>query len=77
LHRSIAYRLLRTLEDHQLVQRDAAGRFGLGLGVAALARGVRTGLQAAARPRLDEPVGQCSATSSAAGAETSRCSTPS
>jgi len=56
LHRSIAYRLLRTLEDHQLVERDAGGRYALGLGVAALARGVRTGLQAAATPRLDELV---------------------
>ena len=53
LHRSIAYRLLRTLEDHQLVERDAAGRYRLGLGVAALARGVRSDLQAAALPRLD------------------------
>ncbi|SFP59886.1 transcriptional regulator, IclR family [Geodermatophilus dictyosporus] len=53
LHRSIAYRLLRTLEDHQLVERDGAGHYRLGLGVAALARGVRTDLQAAALPRLD------------------------
>jgi DNA-binding IclR family transcriptional regulator len=52
LHRSIAYRLLRTLEDHQLVERDAAGRYGLGLGMAALARGVRSDLQTAALPRL-------------------------
>lgn len=56
LHRSIAYRLLRTLEEHQLVERDTLGHYRLGLGVAALARGVRTGLQAAARPRLDELV---------------------
>ncbi len=53
LHRSIAYRLLRTLEDHQLVERDPAGRYRLGLGVAALARGGRSDLQAAALPRLD------------------------
>jgi DNA-binding IclR family transcriptional regulator len=53
LHRSIAYRLLRTLEDHQLVERDRAGHYRLGLGMAALARGVRTDLQAAALPRLD------------------------
>jgi DNA-binding IclR family transcriptional regulator len=53
LHRSVAYRLLRTLEDHQLVERDPAGRYRLGLGMAALARGVRTDLQAAALPRLD------------------------
>jgi DNA-binding IclR family transcriptional regulator len=53
LHRSITYRLLRTLEDHDLVERDAAGHYGLGLGVAALARGVRTDLNAAALPRLN------------------------
>ncbi|MGY1671916.1 IclR family transcriptional regulator [Geodermatophilus sp. SYSU D00710] len=53
LHRSIAYRLLRTLEDHQLVERDAAGHYRLGLGMAALARGVRADLQTAALPRLD------------------------
>jgi DNA-binding IclR family transcriptional regulator len=44
LHRSITY---------QLVERDAAGHYRLGLGMAALARGVRTDLQAAALPRLD------------------------
>jgi DNA-binding IclR family transcriptional regulator len=58
LHRSITYRLLRTLEDHRLVERDAAGRYGLGLGVAALARGVRTDLQAAVLPRLNALVGE-------------------
>jgi DNA-binding IclR family transcriptional regulator len=52
MHRSITYRLLRTLEDHRLVERDAAGRYGLGLGLAALARGVRTDLPAAATPHL-------------------------
>jgi DNA-binding IclR family transcriptional regulator len=53
LHRSIAYRLLRTLEDHQLVERDPLGRYGLGLGVAALARGLRSDLQGAAQPQLE------------------------
>jgi DNA-binding IclR family transcriptional regulator len=56
LHRSITYRLLRTLEDHELVERDAAGRYWLGLGVAALGRGVRTDLQSAALPRLNSLV---------------------
>jgi DNA-binding IclR family transcriptional regulator len=58
LHRSIAYRLLRTLEGHQLVERDDAGRYGLGLGLAVLARGVRAGLQSAALPWLDALVGE-------------------
>ncbi|MGY1653508.1 IclR family transcriptional regulator [Geodermatophilus sp. SYSU D01119] len=53
LHRSIAYRLLRTLEDHQLVERDPVGHYRLGLGMAALARGVRTDLQTAALPHLN------------------------
>jgi DNA-binding IclR family transcriptional regulator len=62
LHRSIAYRLLRTLEDHELVERDNVGHYALGLGVAALARGVRTGLQAAALPRLNALVAELSMT---------------
>jgi len=53
LHRSIAYRLLRTLEAHQLVERDPAGHYGLGLGMVGLARGVRSDLQTAALPRLN------------------------
>ena len=52
LHRSITYRLLRTLEDRGFVERDPAGRFGLGLTVSVLARGVRTSLQSAATTRL-------------------------
>jgi DNA-binding IclR family transcriptional regulator len=52
MHRSITYRLLRTLEDHRLVEKDAAGRYGLGLGLAALARGVRTDLVSAVTPHL-------------------------
>ena len=53
LHRSITYRLLRTLEDHQLVERNPLGHYGLGLGVAALARSVRMDLNAAALPQLN------------------------
>ncbi|MHA7262130.1 IclR family transcriptional regulator [Arthrobacter sp. TMN-37] len=52
VHRSIAYRILRTLEDHSLVLRDAAGRFQSGPGLAALARGVARKLQTAALPEL-------------------------
>lgn len=54
VHRSIAYRMLRTLEDHGLVARDEGGRFGLGAGLAALAAGVARDLQQAALPELDE-----------------------
>nr|WP_211880386.1 IclR family transcriptional regulator [Pseudarthrobacter albicanus] len=52
LHRSIAYRILRTLEDHSLVARDDSGKFQCGPGLAALARGVARDLQSAALPVL-------------------------
>ncbi|WP_455428582.1 helix-turn-helix domain-containing protein [Klenkia terrae] len=52
VHRSIAYRLLRTLEAHRLVERDAEGSYGVGLGVVGLSRSVRRTLQAAATPEL-------------------------
>lgn len=37
LHRSIVYRILRTLEDYSLVARAPDGRYALGLGLPALA----------------------------------------
>lgn len=52
LHRSVAYRILRTLEDHGLVTRDSGGRMRLGPGLAALARGVSRDLQVTAQPEL-------------------------
>ncbi|MBS1897619.1 IclR family transcriptional regulator [uncultured Microbacterium sp.] len=52
VHRSIAYRLLRTLEDHRLIGRDAAGLVALGPRMAALAAGVAQDLQAEALPEL-------------------------
>ncbi|GAA1134718.1 MULTISPECIES: IclR family transcriptional regulator [Microbacterium] len=54
VHRSIAYRLLRTLEDHRLVGRDAAGAVSLGARMAALAAGVAQDLQAEALPELTD-----------------------
>jgi DNA-binding IclR family transcriptional regulator len=54
VHRSIVYRMLRTLEDHSLVVRDAAGRAALGPGMVALASGVARNLQAAALPELGD-----------------------
>lgn len=53
VHRSVAYRLLRTLEDHGLIARDASGRIGLGAGLAALTAGVSRDLQHAALPELN------------------------
>jgi DNA-binding IclR family transcriptional regulator len=52
VHRSIAYRLLRTLEDHRLVIRDPSGRVSLGARMAALAAGVARDLQSKALPEL-------------------------
>jgi DNA-binding IclR family transcriptional regulator len=52
LHRSVVYRLVRTLEDRRLVERDAAGHFLPGIGLAALARSVRSPLRTAAVPVL-------------------------
>jgi len=52
LHRSVAYRLLRTLEHHRLTVRDGAGRITLGARLAALAAGVAHDLRAEALPEL-------------------------
>lgn len=52
VHRSIAYRFVRTLEDHGLVVRDGSGRIELGARMAALAAGVAHDLQAEALPEL-------------------------
>lgn len=52
VHRSIAYRLLRTLEDHALVVRDASGGVTLGARLAALAASVAPDLQSEALPEL-------------------------
>lgn len=52
VHRSNAYRLLRTLEEHRFALRDDAGLIRLGPRMAALARGVAPGLTTAAAPEL-------------------------
>jgi DNA-binding IclR family transcriptional regulator len=52
VHRSIAYRIVRTLEEHHLVRRDEMGRCHAGARLAALARSVRTELQSAAVEEL-------------------------
>ena len=62
VHRSIAYRLVRTLEDHGLVTRDTAGRFQLGARMAALAAGVAHDLQAEALPELTAVANELGAT---------------
>lgn len=54
VHRSIAYRILRTLEDHSLVVRDDGGKLQSGPGLATLARSVARSLQSASLPVLTE-----------------------
>ena len=54
LHRSVTYRIVRTLEDHLLVRRDSAGRLHPGLGLSALAQSVEAALQQAAAPQLTQ-----------------------
>jgi DNA-binding IclR family transcriptional regulator len=62
VHRSIAYRLVRTLEAHGLVHLLADGRYEPGLGLAALGAGVRRPLQSAAGPELARLAQQAGAT---------------
>lgn len=50
VHRSNAYRILRTLEGHRFVARDASGAIRLGPKLTVLSRGVAPGLHSAARP---------------------------
>jgi len=52
VHRSIAYRIVRTLEAHRLVVRDAGGRLELGAQLAVLAQAVDRDLRGAALPHL-------------------------
>lgn len=52
VHRSVAYRLVRTLEDHGLIAREESGRISIGARMAALAAGVAHDLQAEALPEL-------------------------
>lgn len=52
VHRSSAYRVLRTLEEHRFVLRDEAGMIKLGPRLAALGRGAAESLQQAALPEL-------------------------
>lgn len=52
VHRSIVYRILRTLEEHRLVSRGPGGLCRLGVGLATLARGVARDVHSAALPEL-------------------------
>ncbi|MGQ1795898.1 IclR family transcriptional regulator [Kocuria oceani] len=52
VHRSIAYRILRTLESHGLLTRDSTGRLIGAPGLAVLALGVQQDLRTVALPEL-------------------------
>ncbi|HIY66435.1 MAG TPA: helix-turn-helix domain-containing protein [Candidatus Agrococcus pullicola] len=53
VHRSVAYRLVRTLEHHRLVIRDAAGLCVLGPQMTVLAAGVNRDLQSVAAAEVN------------------------
>jgi DNA-binding IclR family transcriptional regulator len=48
VNRTVVYRLVTTLEQHNLARRDGAGRVHVGLGVLALSRGLQPVLREAA-----------------------------
>jgi DNA-binding IclR family transcriptional regulator len=52
IHRSMVYRLVKTLEQHGFVTKDPSGSLVLGMRIASLARGVSKDLQEAAAPEL-------------------------
>lgn len=52
IHRTVSYRLLNTLLEHRLVQRQEDGRYKLGTGLVELARRILPQLQSAAIPEL-------------------------
>lgn len=52
VHRSIAYRLMRTLEDHGLTARDSGGLVSLGVKLAALSAGVARDMHNESLPEL-------------------------
>lgn len=52
VHRSVAYRILRTLEDFKLVARNTSGAVQLGARLGELSHSVSRDLQAAALPEL-------------------------
>ncbi|MEE9416394.1 MAG: IclR family transcriptional regulator [Acidimicrobiales bacterium] len=53
IHRSMAYRIVRTLEDHGLTERDEQGECHPASRLTDLARGVRFSLHKVARPELE------------------------
>ena len=54
LHRSIVYRIIRTLEEHRLADRRDDGRYAAGTGLVALARSVAADLRSVAAAELSQ-----------------------
>lgn len=54
VHRTVAHRLVRTLEEHHLCRRDRFKRITLGAGLVRLAEPVEQDLRTLARPLLEE-----------------------
>jgi len=67
INRSTAWRLLATLEQHDLVERDESGRYGVGIGLFGLAAATRWGAVARrARPILERLCATVDATAAVA-----------
>lgn len=62
VHRTVAHRLVRTLEAHALCRRDKFKRISLGAGLVRLAEPVEQDLRTLARPVLEELVDATQAT---------------
>lgn len=62
VHRTVAHRLVRTLEAHHLCRRGDFKRITLGAGLVALAEPVEQDLRTVARPVLEELADQLGAT---------------
>lgn len=54
VHRTVAHRLIRTLEAHRLCRRDEHKRVSLGAGLVTLSESVEQDLRTLARPILEE-----------------------
>ncbi|MCB4207267.1 IclR family transcriptional regulator [Arthrobacter sp. UM1] len=75
VHRSVVYRMVKTLEAHGLVRADEEGRYRADHGLAALAQGVESGLRRFAVPALHRLSAETGATAFLVVAEGSECIT--
>ncbi len=73
VHRTIAYRIVATLEAHGLVARKEDGQIYLGVGLLRLASGFQPHLRARAQPLLDDLANATAATAFISLAEGDDC----